>query len=78
MAGSRYLGIEVGGNGKWALVSKTNERSRASLEGMNLPCLRCSADRDREHPASAIRRPVLLSFPRRYHGTSYSYEEATQ
>jgi hypothetical protein len=32
MAASRHVGIAAGGNGKWALVSKTNERSRANLE----------------------------------------------
>ena len=48
MAASRYLRTTAGGNGKWALVSTTNERSRANLEGMNLPCLRCPADRDRD------------------------------
>lgn len=32
MAASRYVGIAAGGNGKWALVSQTYERSGASLE----------------------------------------------
>lgn len=41
MAASRHVGIAVGGNGKWALASKTNERSRANLEGMTLLRIRC-------------------------------------
>src|SRR2546421_2934656 len=58
MAASRYLPVTAVGNGKWALVSKTNERSRASLEGMNLPCMQCPADRDPHGPSRRSHRDL--------------------